>query len=81
MEHRWLMTLIQEGKRTEAILFTAIWRWKRIPELAREETRCRYFLGYSLRLTARYILYAPSHSTYVTPVGEHTSCNEKYFNG
>ena len=35
-------------------------------QIAREETRCRH-MGYSFRLTARVILYAPSHrqgSTY-----------------
>ena len=35
-------------------------------QIAREETRCRH-MGYSLRLTARVLLYAPSHrldSTY-----------------
>ena len=34
--------------------------WLRTIQIAREETRCRY-MGYSFRLTARVILYAPSH--------------------
>ena len=44
--------------------------------IVRKETRCRH-IGYSFRLTARVLLYAPSHrqdSTYtafVTPVVEH----------
>ena len=42
----------------------------------REETRCRH-MGYSFRLAARVILYAPSHrhdsttTAFVTPVVEH----------
>ena len=41
-----------------------IWQWT--IQIAREETCCRH-MGYSFRLTARVILYAPSHrqdSTY-----------------
>ena len=34
--------------------------WLRTTEIAREETRCRH-MGYSFRLTARVLLYAPSH--------------------
>ena len=40
--------------------------WLRTILIVRKETRCRH-IGYSLRLTARVILYAPSHrqdSTY-----------------
>ena len=40
--------------------------WLRTILIVREETRCRY-MGYSFRLTARVLLYAPSHrqdSTY-----------------
>ena len=40
--------------------------WLRTIPIARKETRCRH-IGYSFRLTARYLLYAPSHrhdSTY-----------------
>ena len=50
--------------------------WLRTILIVRKETCCRH-LGYSLRLTARVLLYAPSHrqnSTYtavVTPVMEH----------
>ena len=50
--------------------------WLRTILIVREETRCRH-IGYSYRLTARVLLYAPSHrqdSTYtafVTPVVEH----------
>ena len=45
-----------------------IWRqtWLRTILIARKETRCRH-IGYSFRLTARVLLYAPSHrqdSTY-----------------
>ena len=34
--------------------------WLRTILIARKETRCRH-VGYSFRLTARVILYAPSH--------------------
>ena len=34
--------------------------WLRTILIAREETRCRH-IGYSYRLTARVLLYAPSH--------------------
>ena len=40
--------------------------WLRTNLIARKETRCRH-IGYSFRLTARVLLYAPSHrqdSTY-----------------
>ena len=40
--------------------------WLRTTQIAREETRCRH-IGYSFRLAARVLLYAPSHrqdSTY-----------------
>ena len=35
--------------------------WLRTILIVRKETRCRH-IGYSLRLTARVLLYAPSHS-------------------
>ena len=34
--------------------------WLRIILIVRKETRCRH-IGYSFRLTARILLYAPSH--------------------
>ena len=34
--------------------------WLRTIQIAREETRCHH-MGYSFRLTARVLLYAPSH--------------------
>ena len=34
----------------------------RTTEIAREETRCRHYMGYSFRLAAMIILYAPSHN-------------------
>ena len=40
--------------------------WSRTTQIVREETRCRH-MGYSFRLTARVLLYPPSHrqdSTY-----------------
>ena len=40
--------------------------WERTIQTVREETRCRH-MGYSFRLAARVLLYAPSHrqdSTY-----------------
>ena len=47
--------------------------WYKTTQIAREETRCRH-MGYSLRLTARVLLYAQSnrHTTaFGTPVVEH----------
>ena len=50
--------------------------WLRTVLIVRKETRCRH-IGYSLRLTASVLLYAPStdriaHTTaFVTPVVEH----------
>ena len=48
--------------------------WLRTILIVRKETRCRH-IGYSYRLTARVLLYAPSHiqdnTSYVTPVVEH----------
>ena len=50
--------------------------WLRTILIMRKETRCRH-IGYSYRLTARVLLYAPSqdriaHTTaFVTPVVEH----------
>ena len=51
---------------TQHILFMVIWRWTYGHKIVREETRCRH-MGYSFQLTARVLLYAPSHrqdSTY-----------------
>ena len=50
--------------------------WLRTILIVRKETRCRH-IGYSYRLTARVLLYTPSHyrithtTTFVTPVVEH----------
>ena len=50
--------------------------WLSTIQIVREETRCRH-MGYSFRLAARVLLYAPSndriaHTTaFVTPVVEH----------
>ena len=41
--------------------------WLRTILILRKETRCRHYIGYSFRLAARFLLYAPSHrqdSTY-----------------
>ena len=47
---------------------------ERTTQIVREETRCRH-IGYSFRLTARVLLYAPSDrqdsTSFVTPVVEH----------
>ena len=37
-------------------------------QIAREETRCRH-MGHSFRLTARVLLYAPSHRQDSTSLG------------
>ena len=34
--------------------------WYRTTQIAREETSCRHYMGYSFRLTAMDLLYAPS---------------------
>ena len=39
--------------------------WLRIILIVRKETRCRH-IGYSFRLTARVLLYAPSHRQDIT---------------
>ena len=48
--------------------------WLRTILIVRKETRCRHIV-YSYRLTARVLLYAPSHrqdnTAFVTPVVEH----------
>ena len=49
--------------------------WLRTILIVRKETRCHH-IGYSYRLTARVLLYAPSHrithtTAFVTPVVEH----------
>ena len=50
--------------------------WLRTILIVRKETRCRH-IGYSYRLTARVLLYAPSHrqethtTAFVTPVVKH----------
>ena len=45
--------------------------WLRTILIVKKETRCRH-IGYSYRLTARVLLYAPSHrQAFVTPVVEH----------
>ena len=50
--------------------------WLRTIQVAREETRCRH-MGYSFRLAAKVLLYAPSHrqdihtTAFVTQVVEH----------
>ena len=49
--------------------------WLRTILIVRKKTRCRH-IGYSFRLTARVLLYAPSHrqdhtTAFVTPVVEH----------
>ena len=50
--------------------------WYMTTQIARDETRCRH-MGYSFRLAARVLLYAPSHrqdNTYhglFTPIVEH----------
>ena len=50
--------------------------WLRTILIVRKETRCRH-IGYSFRLAARVLLYAPSHRQdityhgFVTPVVEH----------
>ena len=50
--------------------------WLRTIQIVRKETRCHH-IGYSYRLTARVLLYAPYHdriahtTAFVTPVVEH----------
>ena len=50
--------------------YMALEIWLRTILIVRKETRCRH-IGYSYRLTARVLLYAPSHRQDNTPVVEH----------
>ena len=43
--------------------------WLRTILIVRKETRCHH-IGYSYRLTARVLLYAPSHRQDNTPIEE-----------
>ena len=49
--------------------------WYMTIQIAGEEAHCRHYMGYSFRLAARVLLYAPdriAHTTaFVTPVVEH----------
>ena len=51
--------------------------WQRIFQIAREETCCCHHMGYSFWLTARVLLYEPSHRQDSTYHGLcYTSCGE-----
>ena len=73
----WVSSFIQDRKNHILNLFYGGYMasdiWLRTILIVREETRCHY-IGYSFRLAARVLLYAPSHrqdNTYmafVTPV-------------
>ena len=58
------------SRRTQHILFYGYMAsdiWLRTIQIAKEETRCRHYIGYFFGLAARDRLYAPSHrqdSTY-----------------
>ena len=55
--------------------------WLRTILIVRKETRCRH-IGYSYRLTARVLLYAPSHRQDNTYHGLcYTSCGALALNG
>ena len=68
--HTWCHVLVKEREREMFYLtmhsthfiygYMASDLWLRTIQIAREETRCRH-MGYSFRLTARVLLYAPSH--------------------
>ena len=47
--------------------------WLKTIMIVRKENRCRHFMGYSFQLTARDILYAPSHRQDSTVVGTRNS--------
>ena len=55
---------LRNGRKEGNVLFndgyTASDIWLRTILIVRKETRCRH-IGYSFRLTARVLLYAPSH--------------------
>ena len=69
-ERRNPLLLLQEGRKEMFYLTThsthfiysymASDIWLRTTQIVRKETRCRH-MGYSYRLTARVLLYAPSH--------------------
>ena len=54
-----------------------IWRqtYGKGPLMAREESHCHYYMGYSFQLATRGLLYAPLHrqdrTAFVTPVVKH----------
>ena len=50
--------------------YMASYIWLRTILIVRKKTRCRH-ICFSYRLTARVLLYAPSHRQDVTPVVEH----------
>ena len=57
------MKFIREIERERNVLFNGYMAsaiWLRTILLVRKETRCPH-IGYSYRLTARVLLYAPSH--------------------
>ena len=37
--------------------------WLQTTRIAREETRCRHFMGYAIQLAARDVLYAQKSQT------------------
>ena len=45
------------------IFYMASYIWQRTIQIAREETRCRHYMGYSFRLAAEGLLYAPPTQT------------------
>ena len=71
------------GKRKKNILYLTmhstcfIYGYVASDMIAREETRCRHFIGYSFRLPARVLLHARSHRydsashAFVAPVMDH----------
>ena len=58
-----MFIFVQEGRKEMFCLTSDIWLMTIL--IVRKETRCRH-IGYSVRLTARVLLYAPSHRQYST---------------
>ena len=50
------------------ILFTVVWyqdNGKKTIQIVRDKTCCHHFMGYSFRLAAMALLYAPSHRQHI----------------
>ena len=69
--------LLNDALNTFYLGYMASDKWERTTQIVREETRCRNYMGYPFRLTARVLLHAhPAYRVVHTtafgiPVGDH----------